>query len=102
MLTNAVRTGAVHLGQRVLKKGTMDDYWLLSRRVILPYNMTFYDVTADHVEANSVGGVDVAKLSADLLRQTCEPGDRQVVRERYFAPLLVVQNLWTPSIVVSY
>lgn len=100
-LNNAVRTDAVHLGQHVLEKDTMDDYWLLNQHAILPHNMTFCEVTANHIKADSVNGVDIAKLSAAMLRRTCSNGNRQMIAGSFFVPLLVVQNLFTPDVSVS-
>ncbi|XP_063865674.1 uncharacterized protein LOC135103412 isoform X1 [Scylla paramamosain] len=100
-LTSPVRTDTVHLGQHVLKKDTVDDYWLLNRHAILPHNMTFYKMTAHHIKADSVNGVDIVKLSTLLLRRTCRSGDHQVMTGRFFAPVLIVQSLFTPSVSTS-
>ncbi|XP_045104350.1 uncharacterized protein LOC123499881 [Portunus trituberculatus] len=100
-LKNPVRTDSVYLGQHVVTKGTVDDYWLLNQHVVLPQNITFYKVKANHIKADSVNGVDVAKLSAVLLRRTCKSGNRQMMTGSFFAPLLVVHSLFTPGISTS-
>lgn len=100
-LTSPLRTDAVNLGRHVLEKDTMDDYWLLNRHAVLPQNMTFDKVTAHHIKADLVNGVDIAKLSAAMLRRTCRSGDRQTMTGSFFAPLLVVESLFTPGVSVS-
>lgn len=91
----------VHLGLHVLKRDSMDSYWRLNHSAVLANQITFQEVRAMHLKADLVNGEDITKLSRDVLARTCMGGGRQVVSGNFSAPFLVVQNLVTPSIVVS-